>query len=225
MPIRLRRDFLALASRLRVPIIEDNTYRELHLGAAPPPSLHSLDTQSIVINLGTFSKMLAPGLRLGWLTAAPPIVEQLALINPHPLAQNLTQFVLADFIEDGTLDRHLVQVRAEHRRRRDALASALQRHGVDGQMRWTTPDGGLYFWCRLGGRLQTSHVLARSLAESVAFAPGAAFYVDHAGERELRLCYSSVPVPRADEVARRLAKAINVARRETSPPPQLVAVV
>ena len=225
MPIRLRRDFLALASRLRVPIIEDNTYRELHLGAAPPPSLHSLDTQSIVINLSTFSKMLAPGLRLGWLTAAPPIVEQLALINPHPLAQNLTQFVLADFIEDGTLDRHLVQLRAEHRRRRDALASALQRHGVDGQMRWTAPDGGLYFWCRLGGRLQTSHVLARSLAESVAFAPGAAFYVDHAGERELRLCYSSVPVPRADEVARRLAKAINAARRETSPPPQLVAVV
>ena len=92
-------------------------------------------------------------------------------------------------------------------------------------MRWMAPDGGLYFWCRLGGRLQAAHVLARSLAESVAFVNGVVFYVDHAGERELRLSFSSVPVSRADEVARRLAKAITAARRETSPPSQLVAVV
>jgi 2-aminoadipate transaminase len=211
---------------MRVPIIEDNTYCELHLTPTPPPpTLHSLDTQSIVINLSSFSKMLAPGLRLGWLTAATPIVEQLALLNPHSFAQNLTQFILADLMENGTFDEHLKLLRTEHRRRRDALAAALHRHGADGLLRWTVPEGGLYFWCRLGGRLQTSHVLARALAESVTFVPGAAFYVDHAGERELRLCFSAVPVSRADEVARRLVRALTAARRETAPPPQLVAVV
>src|SRR5262245_34426030 len=79
MSIRLRRDFLALASRLRVPVIEDDTYRELSIGTPPPPSLYSLDAQSVVIHLNSFSKVLAPGLRLGWLSAAEAIVEQLTL--------------------------------------------------------------------------------------------------------------------------------------------------
>jgi DNA-binding transcriptional MocR family regulator len=226
MPIRLRRDVLALASRMRVPILEDNTYQQLELtAAAPPPTLHSLDTQAIVINLSSFSKMLAPGVRLGWLTAAKPIVEQLALMNPHSLAQNLTQRALANLIDEGVFDRHLTQLRLEHRRRRDALAAALERHDSEGLLRWTMPEGGLYFWCRLGGRLQTAHVLAKALADSVTFVPGSAFYVDNAGERELRLCFSAVRAERADEVARRLVRAMMAARRDNAPRPQLVAVV
>jgi GntR family transcriptional regulator of abcA and norABC len=225
MPIRLRRDFLALCSRLRVPIIEDDTYRELHFGTAPPPSLHSLDTQSVVIYLSSFSKVLAPGLRLGWLSAAKPIVEQLTLIKQRadPHTQNLAQFVVADLIETGTFDTHLLELRAEHRRRRDALASALQRHGAASLLRWTTPEGGLYFWCRLGGRLQTAQVLAAALAESLSFVHGEPFYVDRAGERELRLCYTTVPPARADEVGRRLSRVLTALRREGAPP--LVAVV
>ena len=227
MPIRLRRDFLALASRLRVPIIEDDTYRELHFATPPPPSLHSLDTQSVVIYLSSFSKVLAPGLRLGWLSAAKPLVEQLALIKQRAEihTQNLAQFIIADLLDDGTFDEHLVQLRAEHRRRRDALAAALERHGAASLLRWTMPEGGLYFWCKLGGRLQTAHVLARSLAESVSFVHGEAFYVDHAGDRELRLCFSNVAPARADEVGRRLSRALAAARRETAPASQLVAVV
>jgi DNA-binding transcriptional MocR family regulator len=227
MPIRLRRDFLELASRLRVPIIEDDKYRELHFATPPPPSLHSLDTQSVVIHLSSFSKVLAPGLRLGWLSAAKPIVEQLAIIKQRadPHTQNLAQFVIADLLDDSTFDRHLAELRAEHRRRRDALASALQRHGAASLLKWTMPEGGLYFWCKLGGRLQTAHVLARALAESVSFVHGEAFYADHAGERELRLCFSAIAPARADEVGRRLSRALAAARRETAPPPQLVAVV
>ena len=87
------------------------------------------------------------------------------------------------------------------------------------------PDGGLYFWCRLGGRLQASDVLARALDESVSFVRGETFYVDHAGERELRLCFTTVSPARADEAGRRLSRALAAARREAAPPPQLVAVV
>ena len=134
MPLKLRRQLLSLATRLRVPIIEDDTYRELHLGTPPPPSLHSLDTQSVVIHLNTFSKVLAPGLRLGWLSAAPPIIEQLALLKQRsdPHMANLNQLIVADMLADGTFDRHLADLRIEHRRRRDAVVSALERHRREG---------------------------------------------------------------------------------------------
>jgi DNA-binding transcriptional MocR family regulator len=226
MPIRLRRDLLSLAGKLRVPIVEDDTYRELHMAAAPPASLHSLDTQSVVIHLNSFAKMLAPGLRLGWLCAAEPIVEQLALIKQRadPHTQGLVQLVVADLLGDGSFDEHLKTLRAEHRRRRDAIVSALQRHGASGRLQWTVPDGGLYLWCRLSGRLSAASVLSRALAESVAFARGEVFYVDRAGDREFRLCFSSIPVTKADEVTRRLLKSIAAARRETTPS-ELAAIV
>ncbi len=229
MPIKIRRHLLSLATRLRVPIIEDDTYRELYLNTPPPASLHSLDTQSVVIHLNTFSKVLAPGLRLGWLSAAPPIIEQLALLKQRsdPHMPNLNQLVMADFLADGTFDRHLVELRTEHRRRRDAMVTALERHGASGLLQWAVPDGGLYLWCRLAGRLNAARVQAQALAESVAIVRGEAFYVDQAGDRELRLCFSCVPPPRADDVARRLMRAVAAVKRENASPspPQLVAIV
>src|SRR5499427_7826395 len=219
MPLKLRRQLLTLASRLRVPIIEDDTYRELFLNTPPPPPLYALDTQSVVIHLNTFSKALAPGLRVGWLSAAPPIVEQLALLkqrsDPHP--PTLNQLIVADMIVDGTFDRHLAALRTEHRRRRDAMIGALERHGAEGKLQWTVPDGGLYLWCRLSGRIKASQVHAHALAESLAFVPGEAFYIDQAGDRELRICYSSVAPNRAEDVAKRIMRAIASAKRDLTP--------
>jgi 2-aminoadipate transaminase len=227
MPLKLRRQLLTLASRLRVPIIEDDTYRELYLNTPPPPPLHALDTQSVVIHLNTFSKVLAPGLRVGWLSAASPIIDQLALLkqrsDPHP--PTLNQLIVADMIVDGSFDRHLAALRTEHRRRRDALIGALERNGASGKLQWTLPDGGLYLWCRLAGRIKSSQVHSHALAESLAFVPGEAFYTDQAGDRELRVCYSTVAPARAEDVAKRLMRAINSARRDLAPTSQLVAIV
>src|SRR5262249_4647450 len=158
--LKLRRQLLTLASRLRVPIIEDDTYRELFLNAPPPPSLHSMDTQSVVIHLNTFSKVLAPGLRLGWLSAAPSIIEQLAPLKQRsdPPMPNLNPMTVEDMVAAGTFDRHLSELRTEHRRRRDAMLGALERHGAEGKLQWTVPDGGLYLWCRLTGRVKAAHV-------------------------------------------------------------------
>ncbi len=227
MSTKLRREFLALAARHRIPIIEDDTYRELYFDSAPPPSLHSLDTQSIVINLNSFSKVLAPGLRLGWLIAAEPIVDQLSQIKQRadPHMQNLMQLVVKEFLDDGTFDEHLRRLRSEHRRRRDAVAAALRRHRADTLLQWASPEGGLYFWCRLRPRVSAASVLKRALADSVAFVHGQPFYVDHAGDKELRLCFSSIPPARADDVARALVRSISAVRRETSPAPPLVAIV
>ncbi len=110
LPIRARRELLEFAERYRVPIIEDDTYRELTLSTPPPPSLYELDElNTVVIHLNSFAKMLAPGLRLGWITAVPAIVEQLALIKQRvdPHTQNLSQLAVAELIENGAFDRHV----------------------------------------------------------------------------------------------------------------------
>src|SRR6476659_2087118 len=119
LPIRARRELLRLASRYRVPIVEDATYHELYFTEAPPPSLRELDAHDIVIYLNSFSKVLAPGLRLGWLSAAPSIVDQIAIIKQRldPHTQNLVQFAMATLIRDGSFDEHLGTLRTEHARR------------------------------------------------------------------------------------------------------------
>jgi DNA-binding transcriptional MocR family regulator len=215
LPLRVRREILQLAGRYRVPIVEDDTYRELSLVGTPPPSLHALDDQqNIVIHLNTFSKMLAPGLRLGWIAAAPPIVEQLSLIKQrvdlHP--QNLSQLAVAELIENGVFDRHLDALRMEHRRRRDAMVKALGHH-VPGLLRFDVPEGGLFLWCRLGGRVQTSAVQQHARRHSIVFVPGEAFYADGGGSDELRLCFTSQPVARSAHAAKCLAESIAAAAR------------
>ena len=144
MPIRARRELLRLAERYRVPIVEDATYRELYFNEVPPPSLRELDAQNIVIYLNSFSKVLAPGLRLGWLSAAPSIVDQIAIIKQRldPHTQNLGQFAMARFIRDGNFDTHLRTLRAEHARRCAMMIAAIQRHVPAGALRFARPQAG-----------------------------------------------------------------------------------
>ena len=210
MPIRTRREVLKLAERYRVPIVEDGTYRELSFGEAPPPSLHELDSQNLVIHLNSFSKVLAPGLRLGWLSATPPIVEQMALIKQRldPHTQNLVQFALARMIREGSFDTHLKKVRGEHARRCGLMLAALQKYLPPGALRVIRPHGGLYLWCRVASSVSTRALLDASLALGVAFVPGHAFYADPAGESELRLCFSSLEPAAIDEAIMKLADAL-----------------
>jgi DNA-binding transcriptional MocR family regulator len=226
MPIRLRRDFLSLANRFRVPVIEDDTYRHLSLGPSPPPSLHSLDTHSIVIHLNSFSKVLAPGLRLGWLSAAEAIVDQLTLIKQRadPHTNTIVQHIVADLINEGTFDAHLAALRTEHRRRRDAVDGTLRHHLAD-LLQWSVPEGGLYFWCQLPPRVNSARVAAATLEASVAVAHGQMFYADRGGDRQFRVCFSSVAVNHAEEFARRLAAAIAAVRRENMAPPAAMRLV
>src|SRR5262249_35164503 len=129
LPIRTRRELLDLAARYRVPIVEDDTYRELSLTTPAPASLFKLDeSHRVVIRVNSFSKMLAPGLRLGWISAVKSIVDQLALIKQQvdPHTQNLSQLVVCELIARGVFDRHVLTLKTEHRRRRDATVHALR---------------------------------------------------------------------------------------------------
>ena len=210
MPIRMRRELLKLAERYRVPIVEDGTYRELYFNEAPPPSLHELDAQNLVIHLNSFSKVLAPGLRLGWLCATPSIVEQIALIKQRldPHTQNLVQFAMARLLRDGSFDSHLKTLRAEHARRCGQMLTAIQHHVPAGGLRFARPQGGLYLWCRVARGVNARALLQQALIQGVAFVPGDAFYADPAGESELRLCFSSVLPSTMDEAVIKLAAAL-----------------
>jgi len=217
LPIRARRELLRLAGRYRVPIVEDATYRELYFTEVPPPSLRELDAHDIVIYLNSFSKVLAPGLRLGWLSAAPSIVDQIAIIKQRldPHTQNLVQFAMARLIRDGSFDNHLKTLRAEHARRCALMLASIQRHVPPGALRFARPQGGLYLWCRLASGLCSRELLERALAAGVAFVPGHAFYPDPAGESELRICFSSVLPSAIDEAVRRLASSLLETARAT----------
>ncbi len=210
MPIRTRRELLKLAERYRVPIVEDATYRELYFHDVPPPSLRELDAQNLVIHLNSFSKVLAPGLRLGWLSAAPSIVDQIAIIKQRldPHTQNLVQFAMARLIREGSFDSHLRLLRSEHAKRCAMMVNAIQRHVPAGALRFPRPSGGLYLWCRLAANLSARALLDQALSAGVAFVAGHAFYPDPAGESELRLCFSSVLPNAIDDAVRRLAESL-----------------
>jgi len=229
LPIRTRREVLDLAARYRVPIVEDDTYRDLALtGPPPPPSLFTLDdAHTVVIRINSFSKMLAPGLRLGWISAVRPIVDQLALIKQQvdPHTQNLSQLVVCELVEQGVLDRHLSTLKAEHRRRRDAMVQALRQHVPAEQLRFSVPDGGMYLWCQLPPTIRARAVQDRALRESVMVLTGDPFYVDQGGDHQLRICYTSQPVSRAVHVAKILARSLAAVAREEREPPATVRMV
>ncbi len=220
MAIRPRRELLKLAERYRVPIVEDATYRELYFQDPPPPSLRDLDVSNLVIHLNSFSKVMAPGLRLGWLSAAPSIVEQMSMIKQRldPHTQNLVQFAMARLIRNGSFDAHLKTLRTEHARRSAQMIASIQRHIPPGTLRGTRPRGGLYLWCRLAPGVSARDVLDQALAAGVAFVAGHAFYPDPAGESELRICFSSLPPATIDDAIRRLAKALQAGVRRVIAP-------
>ena len=229
LPIRTRRELLELAARYRVPIVEDDTYRDLALnGPPPPPSLFTLDeAHTVVIRINSFSKMLAPGLRLGWISAVRPIVDQLALIKQQidPHTQNLSQLVICELVEQGVLDRHLSLVTAEHRRRRDAMVRALREHVPAAHLRFTVPDGGMYLWCQLPPTIRARAVQEQALRESVMILTGDPFYVDQGGDHQLRICYTSQPASRAEQIAKTLARSLAAAQRAGGEPPPAVRLV
>jgi 2-aminoadipate transaminase len=219
LPIRARRELIELARRYRVPIVEDETYCELSLGPEPPPALNELDEDgTVVIRVNSFSKVLAPGLRLGWIGAARPIVDQLAMmkqqVDPH--TQNLVQLVVSRLIEGGMFDRHLIALKGEHRRRRDAVVKALQKHTPTGALRFSVPDGGLFLWCRLAGEVRARDVQERALNDSVFIVTGEPFYADGGGTRELRICFTTKPVEVVAQAARVVAASVISATRQAT---------
>ena len=216
--LTIRRDvatgLLAAAARHQVPVVEDGFDGSLYYGERPPAPLKALDRDGVVIYIGTFSKVLFPGLRLGWLVAPAPLAERLRaakqLADLHTSA--LLQAAVHRFCERRLLDRHVARIAAEYRRRRDALLAALKRRMPEDVV-WTQPEGGFSLLVTLPDGLDAGALLPRAIERGVAYTPGAAFWVDGGGEATLRLSFSSVPGAKIDEGVRRLGDVVRAARK------------
>jgi 2-aminoadipate transaminase len=144
-----------------------------------------------------------------------PIIDQLALIKQQvdPHTQNLSQMVICELVEQGILDRHLATLKAEHRRRRDAMVQALRQQVPASQLRFSVPDGGMYLWCDLPPAIEARAVQEQALRESVMVLTGDPFYVDQGGDHQLRICYTSQPASRAGQIAATLARSLAACAR------------
>jgi DNA-binding transcriptional MocR family regulator len=219
IPLRQRQELIRLAARYRLAIVEDDPYSQLYYGQQPPPALKSLDTYGGVIYLGTFSKMLFPGLRTGWVTAAPQVINRLAqekqYVDLH--SNNLSQKILHVCLEQNYLPGHLSFVRREYKRRRDTLAGAIRQY-CGTHLDFELPEGGFYLWCNVRPPVSPAELLRRCAAAGVTFVPGEAFYLNNAESRQIRLCFATHGEDRLNEGIRRMGKIFTSGAANISTP-------
>jgi 2-aminoadipate transaminase len=207
MPVDRRRALLDLAGRYAVPIVEDDAYRDLRYEGEPVPTLHALDREGLVIRLGTFSKIVAPGVRLGFVLAEPPVIERVLAFKGEGSTNGLASLTVAAFMRKGGLAAHIELLRADYRRRRDAMYAALEREMPEG-VSWTRAAGGFFLWLTLPPRADAARIAARAVEERVQALPGMECFPDGRGTHNLRLAFSLQSPDRIGEGIRRLARAV-----------------
>ncbi len=212
LSLERRRALVALAQRYEVPIIEDEPYVELRFRGEPLPSLASLDTEGVVLSLGTFSKTLAPGLRLGWVRAQGAVMRALVIAKQacdlH--CASLTQRAVACLLERFDYGAHLARIREAYAQRCEAMLQALTENLPDGSS-WTRPDGGLFIWVELPDGLDAQALLTRAVEEKIAYVPGVPFFASAPRRNTLRLNFSNRPPERIAEGMRRLGAVVHSA--------------
>ena len=204
-----RRRFIETVSRYGVAVLEDNPYGELRFEGEILPSIKSMDREGLVIGTGTFSKTFCPGMRIGWLVAAPPVIEKYVLIKQGAdLCTSLRNQMEIDlFMERFDFEGNLVRLTELYRQRRNAMVAALEAMMPEG-VSFTRPQGGLFLWVTLPERIKAIELLKRCLEQNVAFVPGDSFFPNGGVENTLRLNYSNMPEDRIREGVARLAAAI-----------------
>ena len=212
MPADRRHALVELAVAEQLLIAEDDVYRELFYEEPPPPSLWSMAPPGAVARLGSFAKSLAPGLRLGWLSADAAMVQRTTgsgVIDSGGGINHFTAMVVAQFCLSGAFDAQVARFRAAYRERRDALLAGLAEHLPPG-CTVAAPGGGFFVWVRLPDGLDAGSLLARAEEAGVAYLPGRRFHIDGRGANTLRLAFSLYAPAELAEAARRLGEALNL---------------
>jgi 2-aminoadipate transaminase len=210
MSLERRRRLVDLAQQRELLIVEDNPYGLLRFGGEAVAPLYQLDGGDFVIYVGTFSKILSPGIRLGWAVAPPPVMEKIVLGKQASdlCTSTLTQHFVREYFSEGRWREYIADLIEIYRGRRDTMVESLREH-FPAQATWTEPEGGLFIWATLPEYIDTSDLLAKALREDVAFVPGQAAYVDESrGRNSMRLNFSGVDDDEIREGVRRIGKAI-----------------
>jgi DNA-binding transcriptional MocR family regulator len=207
--IERRRSLCDLASRFGVPVIEDAPYAELCFEGEAMPPVASFDRRGLVVYLGTFSKIMSPGMRVGWVTADAEILHRYVLVKQGAdlHTPSLTQLMAARFVREHDLEAHIETIRRLYRERRNAMLDAIASF-LPPEVVHTRPDGGLFLWIELPEGTDARSMLRRSLEHDVAFVPGGAFFADEGHDNTMRLNFSAMPPDRITEGMRRLGGVI-----------------
>ena len=209
-----RAALVARAVELGLPLVEDNPYGDLWFDTPPPPPLSARNPDGCIY-LGSFSKVLAPGLRLGFLVAPkavfPKLLQAKQAADLH--SPGLNQRMVAEVMKDGFLDRHVPTIRSLYKTQRDAMLAALEREmsfgdDEDSRVTWNKPEGGMFLWARLPKGMSAVDLLPKAVDKGVAFVPGAPFYAGQADERALRLSFVTSSVEQINRGVAALAEAV-----------------
>jgi len=203
-----RAEILDIARSNEILVLEDNPYGLLYFDEKPPVALRATDDEG-VIYLGSFSKTLAPGFRVGWALAPHAIREKLILAAESAILSpsSFSQLVVSEYLATADWQGQIDTFRGVYRERRDAMISALNEYLP--QLQWTVPNGGFYVWLTLPNTLDSKQMLPRAVRELVAYTPGTAFFADGRGRHAMRLSFCYPAPERIREGIRRLATVIN----------------
>lgn len=209
MSLEKRRYAADLANHYGVPLVEDDPYSALRFTGETLPPIKAFDTDGFVFYLGSFSKMLAPTLRLGWMIVPADLVPKVTVIRESIDLESstLTQRAVYEFLQRGYLEPHLTELNESNHERYSALNAALERHLGD-IATWTKPEGGLFVWTTLPEHINTWEMLPEAIHNGVVYIPGAAFAVHGGYTNTMRLNFSNVKPHDFDEALRRLAQVI-----------------
>ncbi len=209
MALERRRRLVEIARERELLVLEDNPYGLLRYEGEPLPTLRSIDGGEYVVYLGTFSKILSAGLRLGWVAAPRPVLAKMNIGKAAAdlCSSSLTQCFVAEFFARGDWRRYVDDLVVMYRRRRDTMLAALEAH-FPPSATWTRPGGGLFLWATLPPYVDTTDLLARALRENVAFVPGRAAFLDGRGGSAMRLNFSGAGEDDITEGVRRIGRVV-----------------
>ena len=208
MSLERRRELVRIAGERELLVLEDNPYGLLRYEGDPLPTLYSLDDE-FVIYASTFSKILSPGVRLGWTVAPAPVLAKMKIGKQASdlCSSSISQYFVSAYFDSGPWEDYVRSLIEIYRRRRDVMLDALAEH-FPRETRWTHPQGGLFIWATLPDYIDTTDLLARALQEHVAFVPGRAAYVDGRGGSAMRLNFSGVDEDEIREGIRRIGEVV-----------------
>ena len=204
-----RQELVRIAAERELLVLEDNPYGLLRYEGSPLPTLRSLDGGAYVIYASTFSKILSPGVRLGWAAAPGPVLEKMNIGKQASdlCSSSITQYFVSAYFDSRPWEDYVRSLVEIYRRRRDVMLDALAEQ-FPREAEWTHPEGGLFVWATLPDYIDTTDLLVRALDEHVAFVPGRAAFLDGRGGSSMRLNFSGVPEEQIREGIRRLGEVV-----------------
>ncbi len=210
MSLERRYELVRIANERELLVLEDNPYGLLRYEGTPLPTLRSLDGGEFVIYASTFSKILSPGVRLGWACAPRPVMQKMNIGKQASdlCSSSISQYFVSAYFDSGPWEDYVRSLIELYRRRRDVMLDALAEH-FPREAEWTHPEGGLFLWATLPSYIDTTDLLARALEQRVAFVPGRAAYLDGRGGSSMRLNFSGVDEDNIREGIRRIGEIVS----------------